>query len=72
VAAAVAMIVTAVTDDSGLFPSTSPLVVPPLPLVPLVGVLIALLPAWLSPVAPAARTGAVRRDPAPERIEETV
>jgi energy-coupling factor transport system permease protein len=72
VAAAVAMILTAVTDDAGLFPSTAPLVVPPLPLVPLVGVLIALLPAWLSPVAPAARTGAVRRDPAPERIEETV
>jgi energy-coupling factor transport system permease protein len=71
VAAAVAMIVTAVTDDAGLFPSTAPLVVPPLPLAPLVGVLIALLPAWLSPAAPAARTGA-RRDPAPERIEETV
>jgi energy-coupling factor transport system permease protein len=37
-------------DPAGMAPSTHPLVVPTLPLVPTVGVLLALLPAWATPV----------------------
>jgi energy-coupling factor transport system permease protein len=36
-------------DPAGMSPSTHPLVVPTLPLLPTVGVLVALLPAWLTP-----------------------
>jgi energy-coupling factor transport system permease protein len=71
-AAAAAMIVTSVTDDAALFPSTAPLVVPALPLVPLVGVLVALLPAWVSPVAVGARPDEARHDAPRQRIEERV
>jgi energy-coupling factor transport system permease protein len=35
-----------------MFPATSPLVVPPLPLLPVLGLLVALLPAWVSPPPP--------------------
>jgi energy-coupling factor transport system permease protein len=71
-AAAVAMIVTAATDGAELFPSTSPLVVPALPVVPLAGVLVALLPAWLSPVAPRSGDSGAPRQPAPDRVEMVV
>ncbi len=48
-AAAVLVIVGGVIAPEALAPSTHPLVVPPLPLLPTVGVLLALLPAWLTP-----------------------
>jgi energy-coupling factor transport system permease protein len=44
-----AAIVGAIIDPAGMAPSTHPLVVPTLPLVPTVGVLVALLPAWCTP-----------------------
>lgn len=51
VAAATAVLVVAATSGAdALFPS--PRSVPPLPLLPAAGVLVALLPAWLTPVAP--------------------
>lgn len=49
VAAAATAVVISVTSPDALFPSTSPLVVPALPVVPLLGLLVAVLPAWLSP-----------------------
>ena len=49
VAAAALVIVGGVIAPEALAPSTHPLVVPPLPLLPTVGVLLALLPAWLTP-----------------------
>jgi energy-coupling factor transport system permease protein len=44
-----------------LAPSTLPLVAPQLPLVPFVGVLVALLPAWIAPPLPRARPAYVSR-----------
>jgi len=68
VAAAVAALVGAAVDPAGLSPSTSPLEAPSLPLVPLAGLLVALLPAWLSPAPEAPdRDGAA--DPRPVRRE---
>jgi energy-coupling factor transport system permease protein len=49
-AAGAAVVVGGVLDPAALQPSTHPLVVPPLPLLPTVGLLLALLPAWLTPV----------------------
>ncbi len=50
--AAVALVVTAATGGETLAPSTSPLAWPELPVVPALGILVALLPAWLAPVPP--------------------
>jgi energy-coupling factor transport system permease protein len=38
--------------DAALSPSTYPLVAPTLPLLPLLGVLVAILPAWIAPPLP--------------------
>ncbi|MDQ6649536.1 MAG: energy-coupling factor transporter transmembrane protein EcfT [Actinomycetota bacterium] len=51
VLAAAAMILAALLDVPGLVPQTSPLTLPALPLLPTVGILAALLPAWAAPVA---------------------
>jgi energy-coupling factor transport system permease protein len=48
-AAAAAALLGAGFDPGTMHPSTSPLAVPVLPLVPVIGLLLALLPAWLSP-----------------------
>jgi energy-coupling factor transport system permease protein len=48
-AAAAASIAGAALSPAAAHPSTSPLVVPPLPLLPVLGVLVAVLPAWLAP-----------------------
>lgn len=61
VAAAVCLAVQPATD---LFPSTSPPQWPSVPLLPLLGLAVALLPAWLAPPLP--RPRAVRL-PAPSR-----
>lgn len=49
VAAAVAV---AVAPLAGVYPSTSPPATPQLPLLPMLGLLVAALPAWLSPPLP--------------------
>jgi energy-coupling factor transport system permease protein len=50
VAAATLAIVGSLLDPAGMAPTTHPLVVPTLPVLPTVGVLLALLPAWCTPV----------------------
>jgi energy-coupling factor transport system permease protein len=50
VTAAAAAVVGSVVSPAAMNPSTSPLVLPTLPLLPVVGLLIAALPAWLAPV----------------------
>jgi energy-coupling factor transport system permease protein len=37
-------------DPAALAPTTTPLVVPTLPLLPTIGILVALLPAWVTPL----------------------
>jgi energy-coupling factor transport system permease protein len=49
IASATTAVVASVTSPEAMFPSTSPLVVPALPPLPVLGLLLALLPAWLSP-----------------------
>ncbi len=49
ITAAAAMLVAAGLDPAATAPSTSPLVVPGLPLLPVLGLLGALVPAWLAP-----------------------
>jgi energy-coupling factor transport system permease protein len=51
VAAAATAVVASVVSPDAMNPSTSPLVMPSLPLLPVAGLLIAALPAWLAPVA---------------------
>ncbi|HYT10443.1 MAG TPA: hypothetical protein VEL73_07250, partial [Mycobacteriales bacterium] len=51
-AAAVVLAVTGRVDAAGLSPSLSPLSWPGLPALPALGVLLALLPAWLAPPPP--------------------
>jgi energy-coupling factor transport system permease protein len=46
------------TSTAAVFPSTSPPTVPALPLLPIVGLLVALLPAWLAPPQPQPRAAA--------------
>ncbi|MBW3619098.1 MAG: energy-coupling factor transporter transmembrane protein EcfT [Actinobacteria bacterium] len=58
--AAALVVVAGIVDPAGLSPSVVPLTAPPLPPLATVGVLVALLPAWLTP-PPALR----RPDPAP-------
>jgi energy-coupling factor transport system permease protein len=50
VTAATLAIVGSLLDPAGMAPTTHPLVVPTLPVLPTVGVLLALLPAWCTPV----------------------
>jgi energy-coupling factor transport system permease protein len=63
-AAALAALVGAAADPAGMAPSTSPLVVPALPLVPVAGLLLALLPAWASPAPEEAEHDVDERPPA--------
>lgn len=53
--AAVAGVLLGGADPAGLNPATSPLVAPGLPVVPTLGLLVGLLPAWLAPPPDAAR-----------------
>jgi energy-coupling factor transport system permease protein len=64
--AAAGVLVVAAHDPSALNPSTSPLTAPGLPVVPALGVLVALLPAWLAP-APEAT---IDEEPAPVLVGE--
>ncbi|MDQ1513849.1 MAG: energy-coupling factor transport system permease protein, partial [Microbacteriaceae bacterium] len=73
--AGLAAAVTVVLGPAGqLAPSTLPLVAPKLPLVPFLGLLVALLPAWLAPPLPrghaatAGRGTARRVAPAPAEL----
>jgi energy-coupling factor transport system permease protein len=50
VAAATLAIAGSLLDPAGMAPTTHPLVVPTLPVLPTVGVLLALLPAWCTPL----------------------
>ena len=52
IAAATTAVVASVTSPEAMFPSTSPLVWPALPLLPVLGLLVAVLPARLSPPPP--------------------
>ena len=61
--AAVGAIVGGVLDPAAMWPSTHPLAVPSLPLLPTAGLLVALLPAWLTPPPPTL-TADARREPA--------
>jgi energy-coupling factor transport system permease protein len=88
VVAAAGMLVTAAYDPAAVAPSTSPLTAPQLPLVPVLALLVALLPAWLAPSpgdgvdddtdADAEQGGglagrdATTAGPRPARVEETV
>jgi energy-coupling factor transport system permease protein len=56
----------AVAPLSGVYPSTSPPRAPSLPLLPVLGLLIAALPAWLSPPLPATSTQPTRRPASPQ------
>lgn len=51
----VAAVCVAVSSADGLFPATSPPSWPTLPLLPVAGLLLALLPAWLAPPTAAAK-----------------
>lgn len=51
-----------IAPAAGVYPSTSPPVAPTLPLLPVLGLAVALLPAWLSPPVPSA-TATRRREP---------
>jgi energy-coupling factor transport system permease protein len=72
IAAAAAAIAGALLDPAGMAPSTHPLVVPSLPVLPTAGILLALLPAWLTPsptLCPPARAPAAGPTrPAPPRV----
>jgi energy-coupling factor transport system permease protein len=74
-AAAAGVIAGSVLDPAATSPSTSPLVVPPLPLLPVLGILLALLPAWVAPAPepadgdPAVAAGAPRAPAARDRSE---
>ncbi len=52
IAAAAALALAATQGVEGISPTTSPLVAPTLPLLPLIGVLAGMLPAWLAPPLP--------------------
>jgi energy-coupling factor transport system permease protein len=68
IAAAVAIFV---GPAAALSPSTLPLVAPRLPLLPLIGLLLALLPAWLAPPLPRPQPPSARR-PSPMPAREPV
>jgi energy-coupling factor transport system permease protein len=58
--AAAAVTCTLLASSTDLFPSTSPPVAPTLPWLPAVGLLLALLPAWITPPLPRPRTVTAR------------
>jgi energy-coupling factor transport system permease protein len=62
--AATATIVVGVLDPAGLAPTLVPLAALPLPWLPTVGILAALLPAWLTPLPPDVAAAAAAHDPA--------
>lgn len=64
IVAAVAAAVGGVIDPAGLQPSVVPLEVPGLPVVPAIGLLVGLLPAWVTPAPTLALGGAP-----PRRVE---
>jgi energy-coupling factor transport system permease protein len=64
VVAATTMLVAGSQNASALNPSIFPLVWPTLPLLPVVGILVALLPAMLTPPPPVATTTLAQRQPA--------
>jgi energy-coupling factor transport system permease protein len=57
VAVAAIFVITSSVDASGLIPSLQPLQWPALPLLPALGLILGLLPAWLAP--PVQRVGSV-------------
>jgi energy-coupling factor transport system permease protein len=61
VTAATSLVLAGALGGAGLHPTTYPLVAPGLPLLPTLGVLAAILPAWLAPVPPGGHTR--RRSP---------
>jgi energy-coupling factor transport system permease protein len=63
VAAAIAV---GVAPLAGVYPSTSPPATPTLPLLPVLGLLVAALPAWLSPPLPVVGAPSPRQSIAPE------
>ena len=63
VAAAIAV---AVAPLAGVYPSTSPPAAPSLPLPPVLGLLVAALPAWLSPPLPVTGVRVPRQPTTPE------
>ena len=68
--AAAGALVGGLLDPAALQPSTHPLVVPPLPLLPTLGLLAALAPAWLTPPPPTL-TADTRRERADDRRGRT-
>lgn len=67
VVAGLSAIADGLRDEAAMLPATDPLVVPGVPLLAVAGVLIALLPAWVTPAPPtllraSARPRATRRD----------
>lgn len=63
VACAVAAVTcTLLASSADLFPSTSPPAAPTLPWLPVVGLLLALLPAWITPPLPGVRVTAPRTE----------
>jgi energy-coupling factor transport system permease protein len=65
----IAALTTIIGAPAALNPSTLPLVAPTLPLVPCLGVLVAILPAWIAPPLPRRSTAPVRRAPSVVRRE---
>jgi energy-coupling factor transport system permease protein len=65
----VAAFTTIVDAPAALNPSTLPLVAPTLPLIPCLGVLVAILPAWIAPPLPRRSTTPVRHAPSVVRRE---
>jgi energy-coupling factor transport system permease protein len=63
--AGAAVIAAGVLDPAALAPSTHPLVAPPLPLLATTGLLLALLPAWLTPPPPTLTHDVRRERPTP-------
>jgi energy-coupling factor transport system permease protein len=75
VATAADLYASASTDPANLYPSLSPVAWPTLPIAATIGILVALLPAWLTPPPPVG-TGGVpttpRTEPARSRAEEAI
>ena len=59
------LILTSRVDPADLYPSLSPLTWPELPVAGALGVLLAVLPAWLSPPPPPAVPATPAAEPVP-------
>jgi len=66
IAAAITLVVVGNVDPADLHPSLSPLTWPTLPLAPVIGILIGVLPAWLAPPVQHAGSGGARTVPRSE------